>query len=178
MKKWRVSYTTLVGKKEFYSDEDLGAPGILLSGNTEADAIKEVKDYISELMRCNCLHVEEDENRLIVTEPSDGTTVEEFANFFAFPVYHLLDENGKVYESLVPGKLGGHRKLKIYGKLDCHSALRYINKGQYIKHRVFFFDEETAKKAGYRPCAICMPEEYYDWKKQKAIERRFIHDKS
>lgn len=29
---------------------------------------------------------------------------------------------------------------------------------------VFFFNEETAIEAGYRPCAICMPEEYSQWK--------------
>ncbi len=56
-------------------------------------------------------------------------------------VYKLLDENGKQYLSKEPGTIGGHRKLKIYGKLDCASALRYIEKGQYVHHRVFFKDE-------------------------------------
>jgi methylphosphotriester-DNA--protein-cysteine methyltransferase len=44
--------------------------------------------------------------------------------------------------------------------VDCPSALRYIAKGQYIKYRVFFTDEETAKSAGYRPCGVCMKDEY------------------
>lgn len=83
--------------------------------------------------------------------------------------YHLIDKNGKEYESEVPGTLGGHRKLKIYGRLDCPSALRYIAKGQYVRHRVFFADEETAVAAGYRPCARCMPEAYKKWK--SAINR-------
>ena len=63
-------------------------------------------------------------------------------------IYHLIDANGKPYESDTPGTLGGHRKLKIYGRLDCPSALRYIAKGQYVQHRVFFKDEETAIAAG------------------------------
>lgn len=78
--------------------------------------------------------------------------------------YHLLDSQGKPYESREKGTLGGHKKLKIYGKLDCPSALRYLAKGQYKTHRVFFLDEDTARSAGYRPCAKCMPEEYKLWK--------------
>lgn len=78
--------------------------------------------------------------------------------------YKLLNPHGQVYESETPGTLGGHRKLKIYGRLDCPSALRYIAKGQYIQYRVFFADEETAIAAGFRPCAKCMPQEYKAWK--------------
>lgn len=78
--------------------------------------------------------------------------------------YHLINSEGKPYESKEPGQFGGHRKLKIYGRLDCPSALRYIAKGQYVKNRVFFKDEDTAIAAGYRPCAICMPEAYKKWK--------------
>lgn len=78
--------------------------------------------------------------------------------------YTLLGADGHFYESPVPGTLGGHKKKKIYGKLDCPSARRYIEKGQYVKHRVFFKDEETAIAAGYRPCSICMKKEYKLWK--------------
>ena len=60
-----------------------------------------------------------------------------------------------------------HKKLKIYGRLDCPSALRYIAKGQYVKNRVFFKDEETAIAAGFRPCAKCMPKEYKLWKEKQ-----------
>lgn len=82
-------------------------------------------------------------------------------------MYHLIGKNGKPYDSETPGTLGGHRKLKIYGRLDCPSALRYIAKGRYVAHRVFFADEETAIAAGYRPCAKCMPEAYRRWKEQQ-----------
>ena len=78
--------------------------------------------------------------------------------------YTLLGVDGKPYQSSTPGLLGGHKKLKIYGRLDCPSALRYIAKGQYVKNRVFFKDEETAIAAGFRPCAKCMPKEYKLWK--------------
>ena len=81
-------------------------------------------------------------------------------------MYHLIGKDGKPYDSETPGILGGHRKLKIYGRLDCPSALRYIAKGQYVAHRVFFADEETAIAAGYRPCAKCMSEAYRRWKEQ------------
>ena len=78
-------------------------------------------------------------------------------------LYHLIGADGNTYESAEPGTLGGHNRLKIYGRLDCKNALNYIAKGQYVKHRVFFKDEETAIAAGYRPCAKCMPEKYEKW---------------
>lgn len=79
--------------------------------------------------------------------------------------YKLLDINGS-YFSKIPGTLGGNKKLKIYGKLDCSSALKWINKGKYIKNRVFFENEEKAIEAGYRPCAKCMKKEYKIWKEK------------
>lgn len=83
-------------------------------------------------------------------------------------MYKLLDEHGIEYLSPQKGTLGGHRKQKIYGRLDCPSALRWLKKGYYAQHRVFFKDEATAIAAGYRPCAVCMPNEYQIWKsKQK-----------
>lgn len=69
-------------------------------------------------------------------------------------LYKLIGKDGKQYLSETKGTLGGHKGLKIYGRLDCHSALRYIAKGQYVKYRVFFADEETAVSAGYRPYAV------------------------
>ena len=30
-----------------------------------------------------------------------------------------------------------------------------------------FADEETAKAAGYRPCGVCMKEEYKKWKENQ-----------
>jgi len=57
-------------------------------------------------------------------------------------------------------RFGGHRKDKIYGRLDCQSAARWIAKGFYVKQRVFFADEATAITAGYRPCFECLREKY------------------
>lgn len=84
---------------------------------------------------------------------------------FAKPFF-VTDRNGKQLFSAKPGSLGGHRKLKIYGKLDCPSALRHLKKGNYAKNRVFFLDEESAVQAGYRPCSVCMPEAYKAWKRE------------
>ena len=68
--------------------------------------------------------------------------------------YKLIGADGKEYLSEQKGTFGGHRKLKIYGRLDCPSALRHIAKGHYVHERVFFSDEATAIAAGYRPCAV------------------------
>ena len=89
-----------------------------------------------------------------------------FKKYGAFE-YKLRDKNNIEYISKIPGTLGGHKKLKIYGKMDCPSALSYIEKGQYVKNRVFFLDEDVAKDAGYRPCARCMKKEYKIWKDNK-----------
>lgn len=86
-------------------------------------------------------------------------------------IYKLLGADGKFYESAEPGRLGGYRPKKIYGRLDCPSALRYLAKGQYAKQRVFFADEDAAIAAGYRPCGKCLPEKYRVWKSaQRAAE--------
>ncbi len=86
--------------------------------------------------------------------------------------YKLIDPDGKQYLSDTPGTLGGHRKLKIYGRLDCPSALRYIAIGQYVQHRVFFADEATAIAAGYHPCGVCMQEEYKRWKEAQSSNKK------
>ena len=77
--------------------------------------------------------------------------------------YRLLGADGVVRESAAPGRLGGNRRLKIYGRLDCPSARRALPRG-YAKRRVFFADEATAIAAGYRPCGVCMRVEYQGWK--------------
>jgi len=66
--------------------------------------------------------------------------------------------------SAAPGRFGGHRKSRIYGRLDCPAALRAIAGGGYAAHRVFFADERAAVAAGYRPCAVCLPGAYAAWK--------------
>ncbi|MBI2759864.1 MAG: metal-binding protein [Chloroflexi bacterium] len=90
--------------------------------------------------------------------------------------YTLIGRDGKRYESQTQGALGGHRSTRIYGRLDCPSALRWIAKGHYVRHRVFFADEETAIAAGYRPCAVCMSEEYAAWKVERE-ERKCVPER-
>jgi methylphosphotriester-DNA--protein-cysteine methyltransferase len=82
--------------------------------------------------------------------------------------YTLLGADRRPYESDVPGELGGNRSTKVYGRLDCRTALRHIEQGRYVQNRVFFADEDTARAAGYRPCAHCMPEAYAAWKASRA----------
>ena len=82
--------------------------------------------------------------------------------------YTLLGPDRRSYRSAQPGTLGGHRGARIYGRLDCPAALRAIARGGYVRNRVFFRDEETAVAAGYRPCAVCCPEQYRAFKTGKA----------
>ena len=79
--------------------------------------------------------------------------------------YKLLGADGKIYTSENPGLLGGNGKLKIYGRLDCPSALSTIRRfpGSYEKSRVFFADEKTALTAGYRPCGNCLRRKYREY---------------
>ncbi|MEO6880842.1 MAG: Ada metal-binding domain-containing protein [Mycobacteriaceae bacterium] len=79
----------------------------------------------------------------------------------------LLDAAGQLRRSGTPGRYGGHRRSKIYGRLDCPAALRAIAAGGYVRHRVFFADEATAVAAGYRPCAVCQTEDYRRWQQQR-----------
>lgn len=78
--------------------------------------------------------------------------------------FALIGPDGHPYRSGRPGTLGGHRRSKIYGRLDCRTALRAIDRGGYVQHRVFFADESTARAAGFRPCAVCLPQRYAAWK--------------
>jgi len=85
-----------------------------------------------------------------------------------FTRYRLLNPKGITYLSATPGLFGGHRRTKIYGRLDCRSANVWIAKGHYTPHRVFFRDAQIARSAGYRPCAVCLPDEYAHWKMTSA----------
>jgi methylphosphotriester-DNA--protein-cysteine methyltransferase len=71
--------------------------------------------------------------------------------------YLLLGADRRPYRSATPGTLGGHRRTRVYGRLDCPAALRAIARGGYVADRVFFADEGTAVRAGFRPCAVCLP---------------------
>jgi methylphosphotriester-DNA--protein-cysteine methyltransferase len=78
--------------------------------------------------------------------------------------WRLLDDRGRPYDSPTPGSVGGHRRGRIYGRLDCPSALRAIARGGYVAERVFFADERIAVAAGYRPCAVCLPLQHARWR--------------
>jgi hypothetical protein len=78
--------------------------------------------------------------------------------------WRLIGPDGKPYMCERPGTLGGHPRSRIYGRLDCPAALRAIARGGYVRDRVFFLNEEHARGAGYRPCAVCMRAAYVVWK--------------
>src|SRR3954464_14170559 len=88
--------------------------------------------------------------------------------------YRLTGPDGELRHSDVSGALGGHRRLKVYGRLDCPTALRAIANGKYVEHRVFFADETTAIAAGYRPCGVCMPERYRAWRHRHQLRLELI----
>jgi hypothetical protein len=52
-------------------------------------------------------------------------------------LYTLLGPDRKPYPSRPPGRYGGYRPRKLYGRLDCLSALRAVARGGYVKDRVF-----------------------------------------
>ena len=80
-------------------------------------------------------------------------------------LYKLMGPDGKIYLSQTPGIYGGYNgKEKIYGLLNCKSALKWISKGFYVDKRVFFKNEVDAVLAGFRPCAVCQKEKYLKWK--------------
>ena len=85
--------------------------------------------------------------------------------------WRLLGPDGP-YDSPTPGTLGGHRRSRIYGRLDCARALRAIAEGGYVAHRVFFADEAAAESAGYRPCGVCMRAKYARWKEHPTPRQR------
>lgn len=83
-------------------------------------------------------------------------------------MFRLIGADGRPGFSETPGTFGGHRRLKVYGRLDCPSALRWVAAGHYARFRVFFADEATAVAADYRPCARCLPDRYAEWKRDPA----------
>jgi len=83
----------------------------------------------------------------------------------------LIGRDGAPYAAAAPGTLGGHRRTRIYGRLDCPSALRALARGGYERDRVFFPDEATAVAAEYRPCGVCLPAEYAAWKRMQPLPR-------
>jgi hypothetical protein len=88
--------------------------------------------------------------------------------------YTLLGVDRRPYHSPTRGTLGGHMRGRLYGRLDCKAALRAIARGGYVGDRVFFADESIAVAAGFRPCAVCLPESYARWKlaRGRSMDRR------
>ena len=90
--------------------------------------------------------------------------------------YKLTDANGNIYLSDTPGEYGGNSKLKVYGRLDCGTALASMRRfpGEYQKHRVFFADEKTALAAEFRPCGNCLRAKYKEYMADpEAYKRKF-----
>lgn len=83
------------------------------------------------------------------------------------PPFRLLTPTG-ITHSATPGTLGGNGDAKIYGRLDCKSALRALRQSDHYRtHRVFFADEASAIACGYRPCGNCMRPAYNAWKAER-----------
>jgi hypothetical protein len=82
--------------------------------------------------------------------------------------WKIMGSDGTVRDSGRAGVLGGNRRARIYGRLDCPAALRALARGGYAATRVFFATEQDARAAGYRPCAVCMPGQYRRWKARSA----------
>ena len=61
-------------------------------------------------------------------------------------------KGGKIVEGTKPGKYGGCRPGKIFGRLDCKTGMRMKK-----ENRVFFLTWEDAIAEGYRPCKNCRP---------------------
>ena len=164
---WHVFYNTLKdGRVEFNKDVAIGSPTWKPTGKTDDEAIQSVQNYLVEIYSSNGVSSRFIPDGIEMFDMSKQKIIESYKDFSAKRCFLLTDSKGDIYESEEPGLYGGHRKLKTYGRLDCPSAARYIAKGQYVKYRVFFKDEETAIAAGYRPCGICMKEAYREWKRK------------
>jgi len=74
-------------------------------------------------------------------------------------IYKIL-ENGQIVLSDVPGKYAGHKKYKIFGRLDCKSGMKMKK-----ENRVFFHTLEDAVLHGYRPCRNCNPMDEEEFKR-------------
>lgn len=58
--------------------------------------------------------------------------------------------------------IGGNRKLKIFGNLNCTSGKRMKR-----AHRVFFDSEKEAILMGFRPCGHCLKKKFESWKQSR-----------
>lgn len=70
-------------------------------------------------------------------------------------LYTLLGPDSQFYASPYQAPYGGHSGVKLFGKLDCPSALMHIRRGHYVDQRVFFASFMDALALGYRACRRC-----------------------
>ena len=96
-------------------------------------------------------------------------------------IYHLTGPDGRIYDSTEKGTLGGYdshyqgdyydkNNRNKYGLLNCPAALHALEASDnppYIKHRVFFKNEDDAIAAGFRPCGTCLTEKFKAWQAGK-----------
>jgi methylphosphotriester-DNA--protein-cysteine methyltransferase len=78
--------------------------------------------------------------------------------------YKIL-KAGYIVESHIPGNYAGHRPLKIFGRLNCASGKRFMEK----ENRVFFHTLEDAVREGYRPCMKCRPLDEKEFQRIKRL---------
>ncbi len=92
--KWDVSYVRTklftgdtTGEKTWWSkDDELNYRLRFVEANSAEEAMQLVKWDIIELMGCNCLTAEEDQNGISVYEPSDYELCETYTEFCAVRV--------------------------------------------------------------------------------------------
>ena len=78
--------------------------------------------------------------------------------------YTLLGADRRPTAARPPARSAGTAAARSTAGSTARAALRAIAAGGYVAHRVFFADEPTAVAAGYRPCAVCLPQAYRTWK--------------
>ena len=65
----------------YSKDTELNYDGSFIEAVYAEEAESLARDFIAELMRCNCLEVEETEDGLMVFEPSDHEFIEGYVDF-------------------------------------------------------------------------------------------------
>lgn len=69
------------------------------------------------------------------------------------PKLYKVIRNSEVVRTRKPGKYAGSKRDKIFGRLDCTSGMRLLQR----QNRVFFANWDDAIEAGFRPCLVCKP---------------------
>lgn len=79
-----------------------------------------------------------------------------------------IDSCGRLYISAACALSENGQPLRIYGRIDCPAAQRATQAGGGdAANRILFDCDAAAGAAGYRPCAVCLPQEYTHWKAQR-----------